>query len=97
MKTPRTLKMPPQVEIALKQQSEKFRAKFGRDPGPNDPVFFDPDCDTPTPITPDQFLNLFLKAANSAGVDEDKARQFFNEIPNPANANRFPNTDEGEN
>lgn len=97
MKTKRTLKMPPQVEIALKQQREKFKAKFGRYPGPNDPVFFDSDCDTPTPITPDQFLKLFLKAANSAGVDEDKARQFFNEIPNPANANRFPNTDEGEN
>jgi hypothetical protein len=24
--------------------------KFGRDPGPNDPVFFDPDKDVPTPI-----------------------------------------------
>jgi|SRR5215213_675146 len=97
MKTPRTLKMPPQVEVGLKQQREKFKAKFGRDPGPDDPVFFDPDCDTPTPITPDQFLNLFVKAAKSAGIDEDKARQLFEQIPNPANANRFPNTDEGEN
>lgn len=26
----------------LKKQLRAFRKKFGRDPGPNDPVFFDP-------------------------------------------------------
>ena len=36
-----------QAAIELKRGFEtlrsEFRGKFGRDPGPNDPVFFDPD------------------------------------------------------
>ena len=54
------------------------------------------ESDTPTPITPEQFLNLFLKTAKSAGIDEDRARQFFDSLPNPANANRFPYTDDSD-
>lgn len=34
----------------LKKQLRAFRKKFGRDPGPGDPVFFDPNADTPQPI-----------------------------------------------
>jgi hypothetical protein len=40
---------PPAIE-ALLEQAKAFRAKFGRDPGPNDPVFFDPDSDVPRPM-----------------------------------------------
>jgi hypothetical protein len=28
----------------LEAQQQRFREKFGRDPGPSDPVFFDPDA-----------------------------------------------------
>lgn len=35
----------------LKKQLRAFRKKFGRDPGPGDPLFFDPDADTPQPIS----------------------------------------------
>lgn len=38
------------AEKILKQQLRAFRKKFGRDPGPTDPVFFDPNADTPQPI-----------------------------------------------
>jgi hypothetical protein len=31
----------------LKEQRERFREKFGREPGKGDPVFFDPDSDVP--------------------------------------------------
>lgn len=34
----------------LKKQLRAFRKKFGRDPGPGEPVFFDPDADTPQPM-----------------------------------------------
>jgi hypothetical protein len=35
-------------EAALfKRQRQRFIDKFGREPGPNDPVFFDEDADTP--------------------------------------------------
>ena len=33
----------------MRRQLEAFRKKFGRDPGPRDPVFFDPDADEPKP------------------------------------------------
>ena len=39
---------------ALKEQLTRFREKFGRDPEPDDPVFFNPDADAPEPITPAQ-------------------------------------------
>jgi hypothetical protein len=38
------------VEQALEEQLRAFRAKFGRDPGPDDPLFFDPDADEPHPL-----------------------------------------------
>jgi hypothetical protein len=44
------VKMTPEVHEALFQHREAFRAKFGRDPGPNDPVFFDPDATDPVHV-----------------------------------------------
>jgi hypothetical protein len=31
----------------LRQQKQLFKEKFGREPGPDDPVLFDPDADAP--------------------------------------------------
>lgn len=39
-----------QISGALHHQLEKFREKFGREPGPEDPIFFDPDAEDPTPL-----------------------------------------------
>jgi hypothetical protein len=39
-----------ELRQAMKAQLARFKEKFGREPGPNDPVFFDPDEDTPQPI-----------------------------------------------
>ena len=36
---------------AFEQQRQAFRKKFGRDWGPNDPIFFDPDADEPVRIS----------------------------------------------
>src|SRR5262245_34274944 len=41
-------RIPTEAEV-LAEQRKLFRAKFGRDCGPDDPVFFDPDKDEPTP------------------------------------------------
>lgn len=46
----------PRVTDALRRQQELFRAKFGRQMGPQDPVFFDPDADEPVPIDPDKMM-----------------------------------------
>jgi hypothetical protein len=34
----------------MEQAAQRFRAKFGREMGPDDPVLFDPDADEPVPI-----------------------------------------------
>jgi hypothetical protein len=42
-----TLSAVPEQLDPYKRQTEAFRAKFGRDMGPDDPFFFDPDTDYP--------------------------------------------------
>jgi hypothetical protein len=63
------VKMSPELHSALLQQRAAFRAKFGRDPGPGDPIFFDPDADTPVPISPDRMERELDEAARKAGLD----------------------------
>jgi hypothetical protein len=48
----------------LKRQLELFRMKFGRDPGGDDPLFFDPDAPgpDPVPIADDQINREMRKA-----------------------------------
>ncbi|MFC4054092.1 hypothetical protein ACFOY4_30745 [Actinomadura syzygii] len=53
----------PQVADALRQQEELFRAKFGRQMGPGDPVFFDPDADEPVPLDEGTMLAEIRRAA----------------------------------
>ena len=57
---------------ALEANQRAFREKFGRDPGPDDPVFFDPDADEPVPLTGkawDDGFTAMAQAAADAGVD----------------------------
>lgn len=46
----RFVKMTPHMKEILEAQKQRFREKFGRDPGSGDPVFFDPDADVPSPM-----------------------------------------------
>lgn len=64
MKKPRDRRL----EHELKMQRKAFQRKFGRDPGPNDPVFFDPDADTPTPFPAGKMEAGVLAAMKSAGL-----------------------------
>lgn len=56
----------------LLKQREAFRKKFGRDPGPGDPVFFDPDADEPRPLSEGASDNPFdpevLEALRKTGA-----------------------------
>jgi hypothetical protein len=70
------VKMTPEVHDALLKQREAFRAKFGRDPGPGDPVFFDPDADTPTQISQERMEADLDEALRKAGIDPAKAVAF---------------------
>ncbi len=56
----------------MKKQLRSFRKKFGREPGPGDPVFFDPDAESPVPISEVKFETEVIKAARKAGFSEEQ-------------------------
>ena len=64
------VKLPPEAMAAMRRQLEAFEAKFGRKPGPDDPVFFDPDADTPVQISKEKVTAELERAMRVAGIDE---------------------------
>ena len=50
-------------------QLEAFRKKFGRDPCPDDPIFFDPDADEPVPLNPQQYEQDMMETMAKAGIN----------------------------
>jgi hypothetical protein len=51
-----------EIMDVLVRQSRAFAEKFGREWGPEDPLFFDPTCDTPRPMTDDVLDHRFREA-----------------------------------
>jgi hypothetical protein len=51
----------PEVGEILQRQREKFIARYGREPGPDDPIFFDAQSD-------DEYDAAVTKAMKQAGV-----------------------------
>ncbi|WP_158813407.1 hypothetical protein [Streptomyces rimosus] len=61
-----------ELQECLEGQLQAFRKKFGRDPEPEEPLFFDPDADEPTQLTREHFDGLMLDMAERAtdmGID----------------------------
>jgi hypothetical protein len=61
---PGVVQMTPEVHDALLKQRDAFIAKFGRAPGPEDPVIFDPTKDEPTPLNMEPDVLAAMSAAN---------------------------------
>jgi hypothetical protein len=61
--------MTPEVADALRQQKQLFKEKFGREPDPNDPLFFDPDVDTPQEMNGEKIDKVTIEAMVKAGTD----------------------------
>jgi hypothetical protein len=61
----------------LDLQLEKFEFKFGRKPGPGDPIFFDQHADRPQSYDPDEMLAYVRAAAMATGTDPDAAVEYF--------------------
>lgn len=56
---------------AIANQKQLFREKFGREPGPDDPIFFDPDASTPQSPSDDSqetTWKILLRAAAESGM-----------------------------
>jgi hypothetical protein len=65
----RAIRLDAELMRALKEQLEAFRQKFGRDPGPEDPLFFDPEADQPRPMDDGQLDGMVVDALRHAGAD----------------------------
>jgi hypothetical protein len=61
--------MTPDVADALSMQQQLFKEKFGRDPGPGDPVFFDPDADAPQAFNSEKLDKAVIEAMVKSGMD----------------------------
>jgi hypothetical protein len=57
-----------ELESALAKQVQAFREKFGRDPGPRDPIFFDPDAEVPTRLDPRDVTTELVAAGYRTGL-----------------------------
>jgi hypothetical protein len=64
----RKVKMTPEVKRVLRDQRKAFIKKFGHEPGPDDPVFFDPEASEPSPLNQKQLEDATLKAMLAAGT-----------------------------
>jgi hypothetical protein len=53
---------------ARRKLREAFIEKFGREPGPDDPLIFDDDYDTPVPLTEEKFRARALEAMRATGT-----------------------------
>jgi hypothetical protein len=53
----------------MERQAGHFRDKFGRDPGPEDPLFFDPDADEPRPRDLDTVTREMTEGLRTAGTE----------------------------
>jgi hypothetical protein len=60
--------MPAPLHDALREQRQAFKAKFGRKPGPGDPLIFDPEADIPTPYSEVQMQAELIEALTKAGA-----------------------------
>ena len=47
----KVIRVDPDQAAVLEAQVRRFEEKFGRPPGPDDPLFFDPDADEPQPVS----------------------------------------------
>jgi TRAP-type C4-dicarboxylate transport system substrate-binding protein len=50
-------------------QQQLFKEKFGRDPGPGDPVFFDPDEEVPKAFNSEKLDQAVIEALVKSGMD----------------------------
>ena len=67
----KTIPLNSEAQQAIEEQLRRFHEKFGREAGPEDPLFFDPDAGTPQPLSEpqrDEMLNQILSAASRAGI-----------------------------
>ena len=65
-----------EIAVGLKDQRQRFIEKFGREPGENDPIFFDPESPTLKPIDTEKVQRDMVNAMRKAGIAPDRIYAF---------------------
>lgn len=60
-----SLRLPAYMEPVVDELRKRFCEQFGREPGPEDPLFFDPDVKYPVPLPPQKLNRLWEELANT--------------------------------
>jgi hypothetical protein len=87
----RTIRLSQEAVAALSEQKKRFVAKFGREPGPGDPLFFDPTKDVPTPMSIEQQRQgeeEMAEAMKKAGIAPDFIYAYMKTGLLPSHSNR---------
>src|SRR5215470_16591523 len=72
--TQRCIELAPGIQPLIEELSLRFCEKFGREPGLDDPIFFDPDADSPVPLTVERLNRLWEGCAEMVSDKTDHAR-----------------------
>jgi hypothetical protein len=64
----RRVPIPPELGEALNEQRERFKQKFGRYPGPQDPIIWDEEADEPLPVSEENITNILVAALKQTGA-----------------------------
>ncbi len=64
----KVVRLDPDAGAMLAEQARAFEERFGRPPGPDDPLFFDPDADTPQPTPVAGIESATTAMLEAAGV-----------------------------
>ena len=67
----KVIPLSPEAMDVIKRQLQAFKDKFGREPEGNEPIFFDPDYDTPTQWCEKKFTAQMVETMARAGIRED--------------------------
>ncbi len=67
-KSVKSMSITPDMVDGLTEQFRRFEEKFGRPPGPNDPIFFDPASDEPRPMLDEVIDQHMLEAIHKAKI-----------------------------
>jgi hypothetical protein len=64
-----TIALDPMGQDVIRHQLAAFEEKFGRPPGPDEPIFFDPAADTPQPFPEDDYFEVVDEMWDDLGLD----------------------------
>jgi hypothetical protein len=70
-KTQPEMSLPPEVVEGFQAQRKLFIEKFGREPGADDPIFFDPTKDQPQPMDDYAVRVQIVNAMSVAGIAQE--------------------------